>query len=50
MPYDANLDIALLIGANCIKAIKPKEIIPGEDENTYGLRTELGWGTVGQTK
>ena len=48
MPYDPNVDVALLIGANCIRAIKPKEIIVGDEDDPYGLKTHLGWGVVGQ--
>ena len=48
MPYDSNVDVALLVGANCIRAIKPKEIIVGDEDDPYGLKTNLGWGVVGQ--
>ena len=46
MPYRSDLDVALLIGTNCPKAIKPREIIPGADNDPYGIRTDLGWGIV----
>ena len=48
MPYRSDLDVGLLIGTNCPKAIKPREIIPGADNDPYGIRTDLGWGIVGR--
>ncbi|XP_064621621.1 uncharacterized protein LOC135484228 [Lineus longissimus] len=46
-PYMGNIDIGLLIGSNCMRAIKPIEIAPGELDDPYGVRTALGWGVVG---
>ena len=37
----------MLIGCNCPKAIKPKEVIRGNGSDPYGLRTILGWGIIG---
>ena len=45
MPYQHDVD--LLIGANCTKAIKPREVIPGADDDPYAVRTTLGWGVIG---
>ena len=42
-----DIDVGLLIGANCIRAIKPREIIPGDDD-PYAKKTALGWGIVGR--
>ena len=36
----------MLIGCNCLKAIKPKEVIRGNGSDPYGLRTILGWGII----
>ena len=47
MPYQHNVDVGLLIGANCTKAIKPREVIPGADDDPYAVRTTLGWGVIG---
>ena len=47
MPYQEDLEIGLLIGCNCSKAIKPKEVILGKGEDLYALRTLLEWGIVG---
>ena len=37
----------LLIGVNCARAIKPREVIPGSDEDPYAKRTNLEWGVIG---
>ena len=49
VPYLPGVEIGLLIGINCIRAIKPKEVIPGKDDEPYAQRTTLGWGIVGAT-
>ena len=46
-PLDKNLDVGILIGSNCPKAIKPKEVIAGKGEDPYAVRTLLGWCIVG---
>ena len=46
---DDGLDIGLLIGCNCPKAIKPREVITGKTDEPYGVRTLLGWCIVGHT-
>jgi hypothetical protein len=46
-PYMKDTEIGLLIGTNCLRAIKPLEIVPGELDDPYGVRTALGWGVVG---
>ena len=47
MPYQHNVDVGLLRGVNCTKAIKPREVIPGADDDPYAVRTTLGWGVIG---
>ncbi|XP_078382421.1 uncharacterized protein LOC144665122 [Oculina patagonica] len=46
-PYDENVEIGLLIGCNCPKAIKPTEVTRGKSEEPYAVRTLLGWSIVG---
>ncbi|KAK3740437.1 hypothetical protein QZH41_015487, partial [Actinostola sp. cb2023] len=46
-PYQSNIDVGLLIGCNCPKAIKPREVILGESDDPYAIRTLLGWGILG---
>ena len=48
MPYRKDLEVGLLIGTNCPRAMKPREIIPGSDNDPYGIRTDLGWGIIGR--
>ncbi|XP_028407542.1 uncharacterized protein LOC114530160 [Dendronephthya gigantea] len=45
--YQENVDIGLLIGSNCPKAIKPQEVIPGNENDPYAIKTLLGWGFIG---
>ena len=47
LPYQHDAYVGLLIGANCTKAIKPREVIPGADDDPYAVRTMLGWGIIG---
>ena len=48
MPFREDIEVGLLIGTNCPKAIKPREVILGADNDLYGIRTDLGWGIVGR--
>ncbi|CAB4016733.1 Hypothetical predicted protein [Paramuricea clavata] len=50
MPFRNDVVVGLLIGTNCARAIKPREIIPGNDDDPYAKRTALGWGIVGIVK
>ncbi|XP_020611249.1 uncharacterized protein LOC110049762 [Orbicella faveolata] len=45
--YDDKVEIGLLIGCNCPKAIKPTEVVKGKSEEPYAVRTLLGWSIVG---
>lgn len=47
MPYREDLEIGILIGLNCTRAIKPCEIIIGKGDEPYAKRTALGWGIIG---
>ena len=47
LPYQDDAYVGLLIGANCTKAIKPREVIPGANDDPYAVRTMLGWGVIG---
>ena len=48
MTPESNVEVGLLIGANCPRAIKPREVIPGNDDDPYAIRTSLGWGIIGR--
>ena len=45
--YRSDIEIGLLIGANCPRAIVPRRVIPGRGNEPYALQTDLGWGIVG---
>ena len=47
-PYQNDVEIGILIGSDCPRAIMPREIIPGEDNSPYALRSDLGWGIIGK--
>ena len=40
-------DVQLLIGANCLKALEPLEVITSEGDGPYAFRSRLGWCVVG---
>ncbi|XP_043220532.1 uncharacterized protein LOC122380948 [Amphibalanus amphitrite] len=39
--------VALLLGTDCPRVIKPLEVVCGQDEAPWAVRTHLGWGIVG---
>ena len=45
--YYQDLKVGVLIGNNCVQAIKPREVIPGRPRDPYAIRTALGWGLIG---
>lgn len=47
MPINDNLNTGVLIGLSCARAIRPLEIIPGTEDDPYGVKTVLGWGIIG---
>ena len=46
-PYMMNADIGLLVGMNLSRVMKPMNCIPGNGNDPYAVRTELGWGVIG---
>lgn len=48
MPYCPDVEISLLIGNNCPRVIRPREVIVGGEEDPYGERSLLGWGIIGK--
>ena len=46
MPYREDVEVGLLIGANCTRAIKATEVIPGREDDPYAKKTALGWGVI----
>lgn len=47
-PYYDDVEIGILIGSDCPRAIMPCQIIPGDDDKPYAMRSDLGWGIVGR--
>ena len=45
--YYQDLKVGVLIGNNCVQAIKPREVIPGRPRDPYVIHTALGWGLIG---
>lgn len=39
VPYRSDVEVGLLIGTSCIRAIKPLEIITGNDDDPNAKRT-----------
>lgn len=37
MPYRDNVNVGLLLGSNCTRAIMPREVIPGKFDEPYAL-------------
>ncbi|KAK3729896.1 hypothetical protein QZH41_001714 [Actinostola sp. cb2023] len=48
VPYHPDAEISLLIGSNCPRLIRPREIVAGDEDEPYGQRTLLGWGVIGR--
>ena len=44
---DDNISVGLLIGANCMKALEPIDVIPSKNNGPYAIKTRLGWCIVG---
>ena len=49
MPYRANVDVGILIGLDCTRALIPRQVISGGNDKPYALKTDLGWGIVGKS-
>ena len=42
-----SITVDLLIGASCLKVLKPLEEIPSLGNGPYAIRTALGWCVIG---
>ena len=47
MSLDDNQEVSLLIGANCVRALEPREVISSQNGGPYAFKTLLGWCIVG---
>ena len=41
------LELELLIGADCPKALEPRDVVPSRNGGPYAFKTALGWCVVG---
>ena len=45
------MQVGLLIGCNCPRALRPLDVIVGhDDDDPYAIKTALGWGIIGPIK
>ena len=49
-PYMEDVEIGALIGLNCPRAVRPREVIHGKQNNPYAVRSLLGWHINGPIK
>ncbi|XP_020567593.2 uncharacterized protein LOC105356562 [Oryzias latipes] len=47
IPPLQDCEVGLLIGYNCARAMAPRDVIPGGNEEPYAVQTDLGWSIVG---
>ncbi|XP_048846374.1 uncharacterized protein LOC125717469 [Brienomyrus brachyistius] len=47
IPDLLNCPVGLLIGYDCSRALKPRQVISGEEFEPYAVKTDLGWSIVG---
>ena len=47
LPTETNMEIGWFIGANCLKALEPEEVLPSKDSGPFAFRTPLEWSVVG---
>ena len=50
IPYKEDLYVSLLLGINYVHAIKPREVIPGNNDDPYVQSTTLSWGIIGMVE
>lgn len=49
IPPLKDCEVGLLIGYNCSRAMAPRRVILGGDEEPYAIQTDLGWSIVGRS-
>ena len=42
-PYMEDIEVGLLIGLNCPSALRPRDIVYGNESDPYAVRSLLGW-------
>lgn len=49
IPMLLDCKVGLLIGYNCSRALAPRQVITGGNDEPYAIRTDLGWSIVGSS-
>lgn len=49
MPARMDCGVGLLIGYDCSRALAPRQVVIGGDEEPYAIKTDLGWSIIGGT-
>ena len=49
VPPLLNCEVSLLIGYTCSRALAPKQVLLGKDNEPYAIHTDLGWSIVGNS-
>ena len=44
---DDNQEVSLLIGADCVRVLEPREVISSQNGGAYAFQTQLGWCVLG---
>ena len=47
MSVNGNQEVSLIIGANCVRALEPREVISSQNGGPYAFKRLLGWCIVG---
>ena len=47
MPPLQDCEIGLLIGFDCTTALIPREVLTGQDDEPFAVKTDLGWSIIG---
>ena len=48
-PCQSGTDVGILIGCNCPRAIKPREVVLRKGDDPHAVKTLLGWGIISQS-
>ncbi|XP_060759736.1 uncharacterized protein LOC132870171 [Neoarius graeffei] len=49
IPELMDCGVGLLIGYDCSRALAPRQVITGGDDEPYAVKTDLGWSIVGSS-
>ncbi|KAI3358854.1 hypothetical protein L3Q82_015246, partial [Scortum barcoo] len=49
IPELMDCEVRLLIGYDCSRALAPRQVITGGDDEPYAVKTDLGWSIVGSS-